>query len=513
LYLSTKSGDSFEKRIALILNTAGFVVSDKPISIKSHGMIIGDLDVVAKDQKSGKTIGVSCKEYLSTNNPSSENFSHFVEMLEHENIAHGIFASARDISNRVEPRVKDTFYQKGIRIILLKNENILNLEKLIYEKQYSKVEEYFRQNLFLSEDSKNNFNNNLNSKNLIYGKTVKCENLLPINFDNKQMPEYIINGGDFSPNISTLYLEPYFVIDYGITVEARHPQTFDVLEKKEEQGTYFIDASKGRILDTNEKIYQHLQKYYTNYVSNESINEYGFTIQKIEKRIDFGEFVKKIRNDIASNNEIRADYTNSKGQVQTKIVKPKGDQVHILSKHFVYVPIWDVEFKLGNKSYKRKYFAYDGDSLTDDLEKCGLCNNQTCSICTQCYITSCENHQRACRECAKILCEKCARICTDCGKNAFCTIHTPSTACHICKRMMCLPCSSMTCKVCRMTTCRSHRNNCSNCSSLVCIEHQHQKKYASLVTKKFCSDVCLQKFDEEYRSSGVFGKFKKVIGK
>ncbi|MEM2159751.1 MAG: hypothetical protein QXN55_02210 [Candidatus Nitrosotenuis sp.] len=509
--MSTKSGDSFEKRMALILNSAGFSVSDKPISIKSHGVIIGDLDIVAQDPKSGKLIGVSCKEYFSTN-PSSENFSHFVEMLEHENIPYGIFASATDISSRVDPRVKDTYYRKGIRIILLKDENILNLEKLIYEKHYSEVEEYFRKNLFLDGSHENTLTDSLGSKNLVYGKTVKCENLLPINFDNKHMPEYIVNGDEFSPHSSTLYLEPYFVLDYGISVEVRHPQTFDVLEKKEEQGTYFIDASKGRILDNDEKIHQHLKKYYTNYVSSESISEYGFTIRKIEKRIDFGEFIKKIRNDIASRNEIRKDYVDLKGLTQTKIVKPKGDQVHILSKHFVYVPIWEVEFKLGDKSYKRKYFAYDGDSIIDDLEKCGLCKNHTRSVCTQCYSTSCENHQRACKECAKILCETCARICIDCAKNSFCVIHTPKTACHVCKKMMCQTCCNIVCKICNLTTCKYHRNGCSNCSSIICIEHQLRKKY-TVVTKKFCSNDCLQKYDYEYRSSGLFGKFKKVLGK
>ncbi len=508
--MSTKHGESFEKRIALILNSAGFTVSDKPISIKSQGAIIGDLDIVAYDPKTGKHIGVSCKEHFA-GNPSSENFSHFVEMLENEKILFGIFASATDISNRVEPRVKDTLHRKGIRIILLKNENVLNLEKLIYGKQYSKVKEYFRKNLFL-DDNENIFNTNLGSKNMIYGKTVKCENILPINFDNQQMPEYIVNGRDFTPTISTLNLEPYFVMDYGFTIEARNPQTFEVLERKEEQGTYFIDASKGRILDTKEKIYKHLKKYCTNYVPSESINEYGFTIQKIEKRIDFNEFIKKIRNDIASRNEIRKDYINSKGQTQTKIVKPKGDQVQILSKHFIYVPIWDVEFRLGDKTYKRKYFAYDGDALSDDLRLCSLCKKQTHSICTQCYNTSCEDHQRACKECAKILCEKCAKICIECGKNAFCITHTPTTGCHICKTMMCLECSKISCKVCRMTTCRYHRNVCSNCSHIVCIEHQSQKKY-TLVTKKFCSDVCFQTYDNEYRSSGMFGKFKKIIGK
>lgn len=508
--MSTKHGESFEKRIALILNSAGFTVSDKPISIKSHGAIIGDLDVVAHDPKTGKHVGVSCKEYFATN-PSSENFSHFVEMLENEKMSFGIFASATDISSRVEPRVKDTLHRKGIRIILLKDENVLNLEKLIYEKQYSKVEEYFRKNLFLDEDE-NTFSTNLSSRNMIYGKTVKCENLLPINFDNTSMPEYIINGDSFSPTTSTLYLEPYFVMDYGFSIEARNPQTYEVLERKEEQGTYFIDASKGRILDKKEQIYKHLEKYCTAYVPSESINEYGFTIQKIEKRIDFNEFIKKIRNDVASRNEIRKDYTNSKGQIQTKIVKPKSDQVQILSKHLVYVPIWDVEFRLGDKVYKRKYFAYDGDSLIDDLILCSLCKKQTHSICTQCYNTSCENHQRACKECAKILCEKCAKICIECEKNAFCVTHSPTTICHICNRMMCQTCSGITCKVCKMTTCRYHRNRCSSCLSQVCIKHQLQKKY-TLVTKKFCSNECLQKYDNEYKSSGMFGKFKKILGK
>lgn len=508
--MSTKPGESFEKRMALILNNAGFIVGNNPVSVKSHGQIIGDLDIVAQDPKTGKLIGVSCKEYFTTN-PSSENFSHFVEMLEHESMTLGIFASATDISNRVEPRVKDTLYRKGIRILLLKDENILNLENLIYEKKFSIVEEYFRKNLFLDHDE-NISVKDMRSQNLIYGKTIKCENILPLNFDNAHMPEYVINGNNFSPTTSLLYLEPYFVLDYGLTVEARNPETFDVIGRKEENGTYFIDASKGRILDKNEKIFEHLKKYCTNYIPNESISEYGFTIQKLEKRIDFGEYIKKIKNDIAVRNQIRKDFTNLKGQSQTVVVKPKGDQVHVLSKHFVYVPIWYVEFKLGTKSYKRKYFAYDGDVLIDDLAQCNLCKKHTRSVCTTCYATSCEDHRKDCVTCSKILCANCAKMCIECGKISFCSTHVPKTACHICKNMMCQNCSNITCKVCNMTTCKYHRNGCSNCSQIICVEHQLQKKY-TVSTKKFCSNECLQKFDDEYKASGLFGKFKKVIGK
>lgn len=510
--MSSRKGEAFEKLIRHILNSAGFtILKFREHRLKINSDYIGDLDVLALDPKTNLRIGVSCKEYHGDQKASSEEFSHFISMLEHEGIKHGIFAVAKEASGVIRPRITDTLLRKNIRILLLEHDEIEKLESLILMKDTTQVEEYFRKNLFLDGDE-NSFNDNLGSRKQVYGKTVKCENLLPINFDNKQMPEYIVNGDEFSPTVSTLYLEPYFVLDYGITVEARHPQNFEILDRKEEQGTYFIDASKGRILHENEPIYKHLENYCTNYVSNESISEFGFSIQKIERRIDFGEFIKKIKNDIASRNEIRKDYVDSKERLKTKIVKPKGDQVHILSKHFIYVPIWEVEFHLGDKSYKRKYFAYDGESLTDELIQCNQCKKQTHSVCTQCFATSCEDHQRACMECAKILCSKCARICVDCGKIAYCKLHVPKTICHICKAMMCATCSQTTCRVCNLSTCWHHRNKCSTCSNLVCLEHQLQKKY-TLVTKKFCTSTCLQQFDDDYNSSSKFGKFKKILGR
>ncbi|MGI0060353.1 MAG: hypothetical protein ACREBJ_11370 [Nitrosotalea sp.] len=39
------------------------------------------------------------------------------------------------------------------------------------------------------------------------------------------------------------------------------------------------------------------------------------------------------------------------------------------------------------------------------------------------------------------------------------------------------------------------------------------KKFGMVINKNFCSEECLKKFDNEYRSSGVWGKIKKVAGR
>lgn len=508
----SKPGESFEAQIALILHSADFVIKEQPHRVMHKGKQIGDLDVLAQDPSSGEIIGVSCKDWHGQT-PGSEQFSHLVEMLEFENLRYGIFASSGSIAHTLPLRVEHVRNTKGINIILLEYTEITKLKNLAYSKQTADIEDYFRTRLGLSTSKKRTIADEIRAqKSTTVGRTIECEILLPVNFWN-EAPRYIMNNHDLLPSDSTLKLEPYLVIDYSLNIQARHPDTGKLLKEHNDSGSVIVDATRSTILSENDPIFKHLIKYYTNAEIHMPVQEKGFTIKKTESLVNQREITHAVREQIAAQNEIRIQYTTKNKQRQ-KIVRPRADDVHIVGPYLIHVPIWDVKFNLRDKTYRRVYFGYDDDDvILDEMAKCQIksCEHNTNSICVVCYATTCDNHSRPCLMCSKILCESCAYVCIDCRKN-FCDEHKPSSVCCTCSSTLCKNCSSTLCVECKSIVCSKHREKCNHCISYVCSAHIISKKYA-LITKNFCSQLCLNGFDERYRSSGMFGKFKKIIKK
>jgi hypothetical protein len=493
-----------------MLHSADFVIKEQPHRVMHKGRQVGDLDVLAQDPSSGQIIGVSCKDWHSQT-PGSEQFSHLVEMLEFENLKYGIFASSGAIAHTLPLRVEHVQNTKGINIILLGHDEITKLKKLVYSKQTTDIEDYFRTRLGLSTSKKRTVADEIRAqKSVIIGRTIECERLLPVNFWNEP-PRYIMNNHDIVSSGSILVLDPYLVIDYNLHVQVRHPGTGKLLKESGDVGSVTVDAIHGTILAGNDPIFKHLKKYYTNAEIHMSVQEKGFTIKKTESLVNQRDMVHMVREQIAAQNEIRAHYTTAKNEQRQKIVRPRAEDVHIIGPYLIYVPIWDVKFNLGNKTYRRVYFGYDDDVILDEMSKCQIksCRHDTNSICTICYSTTCDSHSRPCLMCPKILCESCVHACIDCRKN-FCNEHKPPTICGICRSILCQNCSSTSCMECKTIVCSNHRKKCIKCNSYVCDSHIISKKYA-LVSKNFCSQLCLNEFDEIYRMSGMFGKFKKII--
>ncbi|MFI5416592.1 MAG: restriction endonuclease [Nitrososphaerales archaeon] len=508
----SKPGESFETQIALMLHSADFVIKEQPHRIMHKGKQIGDLDVLAQEPSSGEIIGVSCKDWHGQT-PGSEQFSHLVEMLEFENLKYGIFASSGDIANTLPIRAEHVRNTKGINIVLLDHEEITRLKKLTYSKQSTDIEEYFKTRLGLSASKRRTVADEIRAqKPVTIGRTVGCERLLPINFWNES-PLYIINNHDLVPSESTLKLEPYLVINYRLHVQMRHPGT-GKLKESDNSGFVIVDAAQGTILAENDLVFKHLIKYYTNAETHASIQEKGFTIKKTESSLDQREIVQSVREQIAAQNEIRTRYTTAKNEQRQKIVRPRADDVRIIGSYLIYVPVWDVRFNLGDKTYQRIYFGYDDDDvILDEMSRCQIksCEYDTRSICLACHSTTCDNHSRPCVMCSNILCELCTHACVDCRKN-FCDEHEPQTVCGICRSTLCQNCSSVPCTECKTAICSNHREKCIQCNNYVCMSHIISKKYA-LIAKNFCSQLCFNRFDETYRSSGMFGKFKKILKK
>lgn len=507
----SKPGESFEAQIALMLHSADFVIKEQPHKIMHKGKQIGDLDVLAQEPSSGEIIGVSCKDWHGQV-PGSEQFSHLVEMLEFENLKYGIFASSGNIANTLPLRAEHVRDTKGINIVLLDHDEIARLKKLTYSKQAADIENYFKTRLGLSASKKRTIADEIHAqKGATLGRTIGCERMLPVNFWNES-PRYIINNHDLVPSDSTLNLEPYLVINYRLYAQAQNLGT-DRPESKND-GTIIVDAVQGTVLSDNDPVFKHLIKYYTNAEMHISVQEKGFAIKKTESFVNQRETIQTIRKQIAAQNEIRTHYKTAKNEQRQKIVRPRPDDVRIIGSYLIYVPIWDVRFNLGDKTYQRIYFGYDDDDIIlDEMMKCQIksCQYNTNSICSVCHFTICDNHNRPCSACADILCEVCAQVCIDCRKN-FCNEHRPQTVCGICRSTLCQNCSTVLCTECKTTICSNHREKCTQCNDYVCVSHIISKKY-TLAAKNFCSQLCLNRFDERYRSSGVFGRLKKVLKK
>ncbi len=507
--MSSKQGDSFEARIALVIANGGFIIKQQPYQVRHQGMTIGDLDVLAEDPNTGARIGVSCKEWFSST-PGSQEFSHFVEMLEHEELKHGIFASATSISETISPRIEYVKNKKGIIIMQLDYDEIRKLEAWAHSKQEWEIEDYFRSRLGLVIQKRTTIADVKRSQTSYQtGKTIEVENLIPINYWN-EAPEYIRNR-DFSAEESTLKVNPYLVVKYAIDVAAYHPGTGDLLKRNNDEGIIVIDAVHGKILDYGDTISSHVCEFYENAEIQSEIKETNFKVVKNIPRIEEREYVSLLKSTIAEQNEIRAKYYTAKEEERIVIKRPRADEVRILHRSIIYVPIWDVKFKLGTHSYKRLYLAYDGGIIQDEMESCGTCKRHTISICAECGGTSCEKHEKKCQSCTNILCPACAKTCIDCGR-AFCSIHKPTQGCVICKFLLCENCSGVDCSVCSNMTCKEHREKCIVCPNVVCSNHVTTKKLA-MITKKFCSQSCLNVFDESYKSVSAFGKLRKIIGK
>ncbi|MDE2588656.1 MAG: restriction endonuclease [Patescibacteria group bacterium] len=508
--MSSKQGDSFEVRIAHLLNIGGFQIKELQHRVIYDGQNIGDLDIVAEDPKTHAVIGVSCKEWLS-GPPGSEQFSHFIEMLESENLKYGIFASATSIPPTIFARVPFVRDKKGINAVLLDRDKILQLEEWAHARQEWQIESDLRSGFGLETNKSATLGDIKQAQRTnLRGRTVECDGLLiPVNYQNEP-PEYLINR-NFTANHSDLVLRPFLVIEYNLHVEAREPRTQILLEERNMADIEAVDATSGQRAGHDNLIFDHIEKYRHHAESRQKIQETDFTVTIEEPRININEIIKIIKDDIVSQNEIRTTYTDANQQRRQIIVRPKPSDIRIPRTDIIYVPIWSVTFQFGNKSYKRTYFAYDGTTITDEMANCSICKNPTTAICTECYSTICEKHMEKCSVCDAILCENNAHICIECN-NAFCSKDKPEHSCVVCKSVLCEKCDKTLCSECKHSVCSKHSKSCVECTNIVCETHVISKSFA-LVPKKFCNNECVRHYEEDYKSQGKFGKFKKILGK
>ena len=505
--MSSKRGDSFEARIALLLSTAGFTIKEQPHLVKFRGKTIGDLDVLAQDPQTRTVIGVSCKEWFGST-PGSEQFSHFVEMLEMEKLRHGIFASATKIPDTIRARLEFT-RQKGLTIIALDSEKIKKLERFAHANQRWQVEDYFRNHFNLGAGAQDTDSPPQMQKTHMRGDLIECDNLIPVNYFC-DAPEYIENRNFVFDN-AVLSLDPYLVIEYSLHIEARHPSTSEVLDKKEDTGAIFVDTVRGSVLTDRDPIAHQLKRYCHGMEVQGSIQEDGFTVKKNKPRINPHEYTKMLQTEIATKNEIRANYRTARDEKRQLIKKAKPSDVRILSRNIVHLPVWNVNFVFGGKTYRRSYFGHDGEVIIDEMRQCSYCKSSTRILCNACFSLACEGHGHSCTKCSLMICEECMVFCSQC-KASFCSKHKPSISCAICRSLLCDECGTTSCKTCQKIVCIRHRTSCARCRGHICDAHALDRRYAR-ISKKFCSDQCIVEFTSDYDSSGTLGKFRRILGK
>ncbi|MGI0006758.1 MAG: restriction endonuclease [Nitrosotalea sp.] len=576
--MSTGKGQSFEARIALLMANSGFVIKKQPHSVYLDGENIGDLDIIAEETNTKSLIGVSCKEWLTVT-PGTTEFNQFVTMLKVEKIKYGVFASATGIASTVLPLLD--FHQKdtGMHLMLLKYDDIKNLESYAHQQRSNEIESFFLNELSLSSGKTTLANIHRSTRKLGTGISLTCKNLIPINHW-VEAPGHILNRDLVELTNAKLLLHPYWIIEYSYFLEVRKPGTGEVLNDDSGDGKFIIDGYTGRRLEEGDSIVQYIANIYHTVLSSDTIVEDDFTISKLEQKININAIISDFKTNLAAECEITGSYPDRNGELKEITRRLSPSQIKILQQNLIYLPSWELEYKARNKKFVKNYFAYDGKVVRDDFVECVQCRNIPSILCSKCLSLSCENHTLVCLKCNEILCiacgTKCAscknafcekhipssecakcekptcencftiscnecgislckidnsklrkfpcmvckkNVCENCGKNCidcnsgFCREHVTNTSCYTCHSLLCNDCAISHCHVCTVLLCKKDLIECPECGKNTCGRHNMSKKFGMVINKNFCSEECLKKFDNEYRSSGVWGKIKKVAGR
>jgi hypothetical protein len=223
--MAVKAGESFERNIAYILIAGGLYVDpDQPHQVKLEGKVVGDIDILATDPKSGIKIGVSCKNWET--NPESKDFNHFISMLELENLTHGILAW-QQVPSSVHPLIQNAA-KKGYRVIAIDKSRYEQLHHFGITNQRQELEEYFREELELHPTKTPTLGEEIAFRASPSGqhRKIDCTNILP--FSVEINPPHYIRNAYFKPKETKLFIRPYFTAFFWVHKEGKIPRTGEV---------------------------------------------------------------------------------------------------------------------------------------------------------------------------------------------------------------------------------------------------------------------------------------------
>jgi hypothetical protein len=507
--LAVKAGESFERNIAYIMANAGLYIDpDQPHQVKLDGKVVGDLDILAADPKSDTRIGVTCKNWET--NPESKDFNHFMSMLELENLTHGVIAWIH-LPSSIYP-LRENAAKKGYRLAIIDRTKYEELHHWMLTGQRDNIESFFRAELNLQRTKTPTLGQTLELRRKPTSKrTFDFANLLPLNY-GVDPPKYMRNAY-FEPTEAKLLIRPYLIADFYLQKEAKIPRTGEVQKSYHQQIPLVADAITGRYLDQNQAnpVANVVIAHYTDAVSHHKLQEDGFTVEALEPKVNKQEMVYKMRVDLARNTPpLELDWTEYRGEEEierSKTIEVTPSDIREMRSFIVNVPVWHIRYQLGSYTYIREFLATDGAPLRDDMAQCTICQNPTVALCKSCGLVACDDHINVCKTCGELFCGSDSVQCVSC-RSLFCRQHSVGQPCLTCGKFVCSA-DDVRCVTCQKTICEEHTVRCVQCAKTVCEEHQVESRYVG-VKKKFCSETCHIKYDEEYKQVGVFGKLGKV---
>lgn len=241
---------------------------------------------------------------------------------------------------------------------------------------------------------------------------------LPVRADYETVSTFPLkNPDDIRLTSSVLLYQPYISIKYRLQITRKDPTGQN--HKISDQGTYFVDALDGDIINKEKGTFDHLGGIFKSKherleskedklvtedletITTETkpvlrTSDYEVTIA--EQTISAEDAIKAVKYRVTENNTMDEKYTiKAKGREETRSMKivPKLNEVEIRGTRTVYVPKWILEYEAGLKEYTRRFLASSGNPISDELSKCNICTvlkKDTIAICSDCGRTLCEKH-------------------------------------------------------------------------------------------------------------------------
>jgi len=268
--LTIRSGESFERVIAYIMKEAGFVIREQPHDVRVGGETVGDFDILAIDPKSEITVAVSCKEWKDQQ-PHSKEFNHLKELMDIENITHGVVAWTH-IPTSVYPLMKIA-EDKGYRFVVLDLNRYEELHNHMLAGEKERIEEFFRSGLGLVPAKTPTLGQEIALRRIPThpSRTLHCRNLLPMEY-RLDPPSYLKNAY-FKPHEARLLVVPYLHVILDIHREKRIPGTGELAGSLDAEVTSIYHGVSGKLIRQEDPVFQVIREHFTEAKSEEIIED------------------------------------------------------------------------------------------------------------------------------------------------------------------------------------------------------------------------------------------------
>lgn len=260
--------------------------------------------------------------------------------------------------------------------------------------------------------------------------------LLPVTMKYEEVTKIGVIKNPSGVRISRAVLNfyPYYVFDYELMVKRKDPEGKN--HKIENRGKNIVNAINGKVesnrshrgfkgllhtsfLKINKNTEKDLElpsdeeenriiedlknieptyRYAINLTGDYNVNivDDKVSLKAAEKII-----VKKIKIDNTTNVSYTIKKTNDKKEKGAMKIIPTYSDIRIKSGSLVYVPVWVIDFKAGNTSYRRKALAASNTILIDEISLCPkhfsfgklwTATKQTYAVCEVCGGAYCNDH-------------------------------------------------------------------------------------------------------------------------